>query len=258
MARVLITGASRGLGRSLAIVLSQRGHEVIASARHITDLVDLEASSKMTLDVTSPASIAAALAGIGEVDVVINNAALVVEGPVEAIPVEVVQSMFETNVFGPLRVIQAVLPSMRKRQHGMIVNITSLASQFAPPLQGIYSATKTALERLSEALWFETRHFGVHVVVVVSGGIRTGILTRQKRFSLDPYTLLVEQCEARLAKYNAQERGAPPEQVARTIADLIEQSTPPRRILVGAQAEKLLARLGGRLTSRLTRLGLNW
>lgn len=152
MARVLITGASRGLGRSLAIVLSQRGHEVIASARHITDLVDLEATSKMTLDVTSPASIAAALAEIGEVDVVINNAALVVEGPVEAIPVEVVQSMFETNVFGPLRVIQAVLPSMRKRQHGMIVNITSLAAQFAPPLQGIYSATKIALERLSEAL----------------------------------------------------------------------------------------------------------
>ena len=106
MARVLITGASRGLGRSKAIVLSQRGHEVIASAQHITDLV--------------------------------------------------------------------------------------------------------------------------------------------------------EQCEARLAKYNAQERGSPPEQVARAIADLIEQSTPPRRMLVGAQAEKLLARLGGRLTSRLTRLGLNW
>lgn len=90
-------------------MLSQRGHEVIASARHITDLVDLEATSKMTLDVTNPASIAAALAEIGEVDAVINNATLVVEGPVEAIPVEVVQSMFETNVFGPLRVIQAVL-----------------------------------------------------------------------------------------------------------------------------------------------------
>ncbi len=98
----------------------------------------------------------------------------------------------------------------------------------------------------------------MRVVVVASGGIRTGILTRQKRFSLDPYTPLVEQCEARLAKYNAQERGAPPEQIASSIADLLDQSRPSRRILVGASSEKLLARLGGRLMGRLTKLGLKW
>jgi short-subunit dehydrogenase len=255
MTRILITGAARGLGRSLAIVLSQRGHEVIASARHITDLADLEVASKITLDVTDSASIATVATEVGQVDVVINNAAMVVEGPVEAIPVEVVQAMFETNVFGPLRVI---LPGMRERQHGMIINISSLAGQFVPPLQGVYSATKTALERLSEALWFETQHFGVRVVVVASGGIRTGILTRQKRFSLDPYTSLVEQCEARLTQYNAKKRGATPEQVASAIADLIEQRTPPRRLLVGAFSEKLLARLSGNLMSWMVRLGLKW
>jgi short-subunit dehydrogenase len=258
MARILITGAARGLGHSLAIVLSQRGHEVIASARHITDLADLEVASKITLDVTDSASIATVATEVGQVDVVINNAAMVVEGPIEAIPVEVVQAMFETNVFGPLRVSLAFLPGMRERQHGMIINISSLAAQFAPPLQGVYSATKTALERLSEALWFETQHFGVRVVVVASGGIRTGILTRQKRFSLDPYTSLVEQCEARLTQYNAKTRGVTPEQVASAIADLIEQRTPPRRLLVGAFSEKLLARLSGNLMSWMARLGLKW
>jgi NAD(P)-dependent dehydrogenase (short-subunit alcohol dehydrogenase family) len=258
MARVLITGASRGLGRALVVVLCQRGHEVIASARNIADLADLKVAHKISLDVTDPASIATAAAAIGKVEVVINNAAIVVEGPVEAIPVEVVQAMFETNVFGPLRVSQAFLPGMRERHQGMIVNLSSLAGQFTPPLQGVYSATKAALERLSEALWFETQHFGVRVVVVASGGIRTGILTRQQQFSLDPYRPLAEQCEARLAKYNAQQRGASPEQVASTIAALIEQRHPPRRMLVGAFSEKLLARLGGRLMSRLTRLGLKW
>jgi NAD(P)-dependent dehydrogenase (short-subunit alcohol dehydrogenase family) len=258
MARVLITGAAQGLGRSLATVLSQRGHEVIASARHLADLADLEVACKVTLDVIDSVSVAAAAVEVGEVDVVINNAAMVVEGPVEAIPVEVVQSVFETNVFGPLRVIQAFLPDMRERQHGIIINISSLAGQFVPPLQGVYSATKTALERLSEALWFETQHFGVHIVVVASGGIRTGILTRQKRFSLAPYTPLVEQCAARLAQYDAKERGASPEQVANSIADLIGQSTPPRRVLVGAPAEKLLGRLSSRLMGRLVRTGLKW
>lgn len=258
MRRVLITGASHGLGRALAIVLSRRGHEVIASARHVADLAELEVACKVVLDVTDAASIAAAAAEIGQVDVVINNAAMVVEGPIEAIPVEIVQVMFETNVFGPLRVIQAFLPGMRERQRGMIINISSLAGQFVPPLQGVYSATKTALERLSEALWFETQHFGVRVVVVASGGIRTDILTRQKRFSLDPYTPLVEQCAARLASYNTKERGASPEQVANSIADLIEQRTPPRRVLVGMPAEKLLGRLSSRLMGRLVRTGLKW
>jgi short-subunit dehydrogenase len=254
MTRVLITGASRGLGRSRVTVLSQRGHEVIASARNIADLADLEVARKMELDVTTDESVSAAVAEAGVVDVIINNAALVVQGPVEAIPMEVVQSMFETNVFGPLRVSQAFLPGMRERQHGLILNISSGAAHYVPPLQGVYSATKAALERLSEALWFETQHFGVRVIVVASGGIRTGILTRQKRFSLDPYAPLVEQCEARLTQYNTMERGASPEQVASSIADLIDLHTPPRRVLVGAQAEKLL----GRLMDRLVRTGLKW
>ncbi len=235
-------------------MLSQRGHEVIASTRHLADLAELEVACKVTLDVTDAVSIAAAVVEVGNVDVVINNAAMVVEGPVEAILV-VMQSMFETNVFWPLRVSQAFLPGMRERQHGMIVNISSLAGQFAPPLQGVYEDSTGAAQR---GVVVRDPAFGVRVVVVASGGIRTGILARQKHFSLEPYTPLVEQCEMRLAKYNAQERGASPEQVASTIADLIEQSAPPSRVLVGTQAEKLLARLSGKFMSRLVRTGLKW
>lgn len=159
MARILVTGASRGLGRALALELTRRGHEVVASARQLADLVNLEVTEKIALDVTVPSSVRDAVAKAGDMDVVVNNAALGIEGPVEAVPVDIVQSMFETNVFGPLRVIQGFLPGMRSRQRGLIVNISSLAGQFAPPLQGVYSASKAALERLSEALNFEVQHF---------------------------------------------------------------------------------------------------
>ena len=257
MARVLVTGASRGLGRALVVELKKRGHEVIATARRIDDLADLEVANKVALDVTDPASVAAAAADAGTVDVVINNAAITVEGPLEALPVDAVRLVFETNVFGALRVMQAFLPGMRERRSGMIINISSVGGRFAPPLQGVYAASKAALEMLSEALRFEARHFGVRVVVVAPGGIRTGMTERQARFSLEPYAPLVEQVRTRFERY-APRGGSPPELIARAIADVIEQDDPPLRVPVGAFADRLLARLGGRLVGRLVRMGLNW
>ncbi len=257
MARVLVTGASRGLGRALVVELKKRGHEVIATARRIDDLADLEVANKVALDVTDPASVAAAAADAGTVDVVINNAAITVEGPLEALPVDAVRLVFETNVFGALRVMQAFLPGMRERRSGLIINISSVAGRFAPPLQGVYAASKAALEMLSEALRFEARHFGVRVVVVAPGGIRTGMTERHARFSLAPYAPLVEQVRARFERY-APRGGSPPETIARAIADVIEQDDPPLRVPVGAFADRLLARLGGRLVGRLVRMGLNW
>lgn len=258
MSRVLITGASRGLGRSLVMVLSEHGHQVIATARQVVDLSGLEVAQRLALDVTDPVSVAAALEAAGEVDVLINNAALTAEGPLEAMPEEVLAAMMATNVLGPLRLSQAVLPGMRTREHGMIVNISSLAGQFAPPLQGMYAATKAALEQLSEALWFETRHFGIHVVVVAAGGIRTGMVERQAHYTLPPYAPLIQQQDQRMAGYQSQNRGIAPEQVAETIASLIQQKHPPRRIVVGITSERWLAQLSGPMMSRLTRMGLKW
>ena len=148
MARVLVTGASRGLGRALVVELKKRGHEVIATARRIDDLADLEVANKVALDVTDPASVAAAAAASGAVDVVINNAAITVEGPLEALPMDAVRSVFETNVFGALHVIQVFLPGMRERGSGTIVIISLVAGQFCPPFQGSYAAWKGALAML--------------------------------------------------------------------------------------------------------------
>ena len=168
MARVLVTGASRGLGRALVVELKKRGHEVIATARRVDDLADLDVAGKVALDVTDPTSVAAAAAAAGAVDVVINNAATTVEGPVEALPVDAVRSVFETNVLGALQVIQAFRPGMCERRNGTSVNGSWLAGRFAPLLQGAYAAWQAALELLSEALRFEARRFGVRAVVALA------------------------------------------------------------------------------------------
>ncbi len=258
MTRILVTGASRGLGRALAVELTRRRHEVVASARQISDLADLQVAKKIALDVTVPSSVKDAVEAAGEVDVVINNAAMGVEGPVEAVPVDVVQSMFETNVFGPLRVIQGFLPGMRARWRGLIVNISSVAGQFAPPLQGVYSASKAALEMLSEALQFEVQHFGVRVVIIQSGAIQTDAIARQRRFSLDSYQPLMEQNAARFARYDARGGRATPEHVASAIADIIENPKSSLRAPVGGTMERIMVHFGGKLAGRLVTLGLDW
>lgn len=258
MSRILITGASRGLGHALAVELTRRAHEVVASARQIADLADLQAAEKIALDVTMPSSVRDAVAAAGDVDIVINNAAINVEGPVEAVPIDTIQSVFETNVFGPLRVIQGFLPVMRARRTGLIVNISSLAGRFAPPLQGVYSASKAALEMLSEALQFEVQNFGVQVVIIQSGGIRTEATARQRHFSLDVYQPLVEQQAARMAQYAARGSGATPEEIASAIANIIENPKASLRVPVGETTDRILARLGGKLAGRLVKLGLDW
>jgi NAD(P)-dependent dehydrogenase (short-subunit alcohol dehydrogenase family) len=225
-ARVLITGASRGLGHALAAELHGRGYDVVATARNLSDLADLDASDKVPLDVTDPKSVEAAVAAAGELDVLVNNAGLTVQAPVEAVPIDVFRSVIETNLFGPLRLMQAFLPGMRKRGRGTIVNVSSGGVRSAPPLQGAYSASKAALELLSETLRKELEPFGVRVLVISAGGIRTEMRTRQQRYGREAYAALIEQSETRMEEYEKQGDGSPPEEIASAIADLIEQPDP--------------------------------
>jgi NAD(P)-dependent dehydrogenase (short-subunit alcohol dehydrogenase family) len=111
MSRILVTGATRGLGRALVNELSRRDQEVIATGRRLEDMADLPASERLVLDLTNPASIDEAMAAAGKLDVVINNAAMTVSGPVEAVPATLVEQVLATNVLGPLRVMQAALPT---------------------------------------------------------------------------------------------------------------------------------------------------
>src|SRR5581483_10227219 len=146
MARALITGCSTGIGRATAVELTKRGFEVVATARRPETLDDLDVAERLRLDV---------------VDVLVNNAGFEVSGPLERVPVDEVKRMFETNVFGALRMIQAVLPSMREKGGGTIVNVSSVAGRAVAPLGGAYSASKWALEALSEGLHIEMRHFNI-------------------------------------------------------------------------------------------------
>jgi NAD(P)-dependent dehydrogenase (short-subunit alcohol dehydrogenase family) len=231
--RILVTGASRGLGRALAAELQRRGHDVLATARDAEALVDLEAAGKLSLDVADPSSVAAAVKAAGEVDVLVNNAGITVQSPVEAIPVEVFSSVLETNLLGPLRLIQALLPGMRGRGRGTIVNVSSRAVRSAPPLQAPYASSKAALELLSEVLRKELAPFGIRVMVIDTGSVRTEMRARQRKYGGEPYSELIEQFESRMADYDKQGGGSAPEEIAAAIAALIEQDDPPALAAIG-------------------------
>ena len=184
MSRVLITGCSTGIGRAAAVELAARGHEVVATARRVDVLDDLDVAQRLALDVDDDASVEVAVAAAGPVDALVNNAGFGVIGPVECVPLTEGRRGMETNFFGAVRMIQAVLPSMRERGSGTIVNVTSLAGRVAPPFDGFYSATKFALEGLSEALHFEVGHFGIRVRIVEPGVFGTGFQSNVARFGV--------------------------------------------------------------------------
>ncbi|MGB8980887.1 MAG: SDR family oxidoreductase [Anaerolineales bacterium] len=235
---VLITGCSTGIGRDLVQHLAKAGYCVAATARKAKTLDDLPASLKLSLDVTQPDSVneavAHTLAQFGRIDVLVNNAGYAQVGAVEEIPIEKVQQMFDVNVFGVLRMIQAVVPHMRARHAGRIINISSLAGKLSTPANGAYSATKFALEALSDALRLELDPFGIQVVVVEPGAIKTQfeetlqlhagpILTKAD----SPYRMLYKLRDEFGASMQRQEAG--PEVVSQVIRQAIEDSKPRAR-----------------------------
>ena len=177
---VLITGCSSGIGRATALRLAARGHTVYASARRPDSIADLEerGCQLLSLDVTDEESMRAAVEAVeaeqGAVGALINNAGYSQSGAVESVPLEEVRRQFETNVFGLVRMCQLVLPAMRARRFGRIVNISSMGGTLTFPGGGVYHATKYAVEAISDALRFEVKGFGVEVVVVQPGLIRSG------------------------------------------------------------------------------------
>ena len=171
--RVLITGAARGIGMATAQVLANRGHSVVAT--DVSALSGLEGIQAHVLDVTSDDSVARCLKEVGPLDAIVNNAGIHAAGPVEGYPLDGFRQMFETNTLGALRVIQAVLPAWRKRGSGVIVNVSSVNGRVSSPLRAAYSASKFALEALTESLHLEVRHFGIRCVLIEPGTIAPGM-----------------------------------------------------------------------------------
>jgi NAD(P)-dependent dehydrogenase (short-subunit alcohol dehydrogenase family) len=241
MARVLITGCSSGFGRATAIELTRRGHAVVATARRPDTLADLDVADRLALDVTDDASVRAAVAAAGPIDALVNNAGISVGGPVEHVPVDEVRRLFDTNYFGALRMIQAVVPQMRARGSGVVVNVSSVNGKVAPPLSGFYASTKHALEAMSEALYFEVGHFGVRTVIIEPGYFRSNLGENRRVYGVDgpPYGELDRLAQDMAAKIGR--AVAPgPEVVAVAIADAIESPDTPLRVPVGTDAEMVL------------------
>jgi NAD(P)-dependent dehydrogenase (short-subunit alcohol dehydrogenase family) len=239
----IVTGCSSGIGRATALELTARGYEVVATARRHESIADLAVARTLTLDVDSDESVAGAQATVGPVDVLVNNAGFGIDGPVEEVPLAEVRRAFETNFFGAARMIQAFVPAMRERGSGTIVNVTSLAGIVAAPLAGFYSATKFALEALSESLHLEVGHYGVRVLVVEPGMIATrfGDNMVDLRGRPGPYAELAIKWEGAMGVLGGEDPAPGPELVATKICDALEEEHHPLRLPVGADAELVTA-----------------
>jgi NAD(P)-dependent dehydrogenase (short-subunit alcohol dehydrogenase family) len=239
----IVTGCSSGIGRATALELTARGYEVVATARRHESIANLAVARTLTLDVDSDESVAAARATVGPVGILVNNAGFGIDGPVEEVPLVEVRRAFETNFFGAARMIQAFVPAMRERGSGTVVNVSSVAGIAGAPLAGFYSATKFALEALSESLHLEVGHFGIRVLVVEPGVIATrfGDNMVDLRGRPGPYAELAKLWEGAIGVLGGGEPAPGPELVATKICDALEQEHRQLRLQVGADAELIAA-----------------
>lgn len=246
---ILVTGCSTGIGRAAAVTLAERGHHVIATARRIDSIAELQSlgCEVVALDVTDESSIRAAVDAAGpSVEALVNNAGYSQSGPVEEIDLADLRRQFETNVFGLVRLTQLLVPAMRERRWGRIVNVSSMGGRMTLPGGGAYHATKYAVEALSDAMRYELRPFGIDVVLVEPGPVNTNFGATA--------TATVPSASAVYADFNAgvtklvtktyakRPRGSSrPEAIADVIASSIEARWPKTRYLVGATAKTLVA-----------------
>jgi NAD(P)-dependent dehydrogenase (short-subunit alcohol dehydrogenase family) len=244
---VLVTGASSGLGAATALHLAGLGHRVYAASRRGTIEASTSVVTPLAMNVDDDTSVDQAVDAVwaseGRIDAVVNCAGYGVAGAIEDTPMAVAQAQFNTNVFGVLRVCQRVLPLMRRAGAGVIVNVTSIAGEFALPFQGLYSASKFAVEGLSEALREEVRPFGIDVVLVQPGDFRTGFTAARRLVTPgdSPYAERARRALAIAAR--DEDAGADPEQVARLIGRIVASRRPKLRYVAGPSAQEWLMRL---------------
>jgi NAD(P)-dependent dehydrogenase (short-subunit alcohol dehydrogenase family) len=248
---ILLTGCSSGIGRATAIEAARRGHRVFASARRREDIAELAAKGIETvvLDVTDVASIReAVLSVLGEagcIDALVNNAGYGQYGAVEDVSLEEWRAQFDVNVFGTLAVLRTVLPAMRAARRGTIVNVSSLAGKVTVPFAGAYSASKHAIESISDALRVELAPWRIRVVVVEPGPIATRFADHAREATArilaapGPYSAFYENAE-RASEKEFQRGRRRPDVVARVIVRAIESKRPKTRYRVAPLARILV------------------
>jgi NAD(P)-dependent dehydrogenase (short-subunit alcohol dehydrogenase family) len=247
---VLITGASSGMGKETAKTLLREGYTVYAAARRVERMDDLKKLGAITLkvDVTKEEDVAAAVEQItqkhGGVDILINNAGFGLYGPVEEIPLDDARYQFEVNMFGMARLTQLVLPYMREKRAGKVVNISSMGGKIYTPLGAWYHATKHAVEGWSDCLRFEVKPFNIDVIVIEPGLIDTEfgnvVATTLPPESVNgPYKAIV-QALTRDGNGDGGMRTSPPSVIANTISRALRASRPRTRYVAGAMARPLI------------------
>jgi NAD(P)-dependent dehydrogenase (short-subunit alcohol dehydrogenase family) len=230
---VLITGASSGIGRATAELLAGRGHRVFGGVRAAATTLPLAGVELVPLDVRDAASVSACVEAVrsraGRIDVLINNAGVNLVGAIEETSISQAQALFDTNVFGVLRMIQAVLPGMRHQGAGLIVNISSILGFLPAPFMGVYASTKHAIEGLSESLDHEVRAFGIRVVLIEPHYTRTNLdaSAAQAEGRIDSYA---SQRQRTAAEITRNTNTAPePKLVAEEVVRAIERPYRMRR-----------------------------
>ena len=244
-----ITGCSTGFGRNLAKEVLLKGYRAVVTSRKKEDIEDITANYPETalalqLDVTKPdqiaASVAAAVAHFGTIDVLVNNAGIGYFGAIEESEEAEVRKMFEINVFGLANVTTALLPIMRKQRSGHILNVASIGGLVSFPAVGFYNATKYAVDGLSESLAKEVAHLGIKVTIIAPSGFRTDWAGRSAKNSaivIDDYAASAHQNKNSIRGYSGNQPGDP-ERAAKAIIKAVESENPPLRLLLGAAALK--------------------
>ncbi|NWN89551.1 MAG: SDR family NAD(P)-dependent oxidoreductase [Micrococcaceae bacterium] len=250
MATWLITGCSTGLGRALAQRVLEAGHNAVITARNSDTLAELadaypDTALSLPLDVQYGDQIASAVDAaeerFGGVDVLVNNAGYGYRAAVEEGEMDEIKQMFETNYYGAVAMINAVLPSMRQRGNGMIINISSIGAQRSSAGSGFYTATKAALESTSESLRQEVEPHGIRVAIVQPGPFRTDFAGRSLHQSAEPIAAYADTAGRRRKETDTMDGNQPgdPVRAAQAILTLAEAENPPMRLILGKEAVKV-------------------
>ncbi|WP_396164896.1 SDR family oxidoreductase [Flavobacterium sp.] len=239
---ILITGGSSGIGKAIGKFLLDKDYIVYGTSRNASAISNSKINL-IDLDVRNMTSIEACVAKVllleGRIDVLINNAGVGITGPLEEIPLEEIKNNFETNVFGPIATMKAVLPQMRLQKSGLIINITSIAGYMGLPFRSVYSSSKGALELITESLRMETKSFGIQITNVAPGDFATDIASRRFHAPVKQGSAYETVYQNQLNMMNEHvSGGSNPIEMAVAIHQIIETKNPRIHYKVGAFMQK--------------------
>lgn len=252
----IVTGSSSGIGYEIALILARNGYITYATMRNLQKKSALEAIKDkenlplkfVQLDVTNEDSVRIAVQGIyddtGRIDILVNNAGYGLTGALEDLTIDEIKTQFETNFYGLVRTTQAILPTMRRQKSGTIVNISSGAGRFGYPLGSAYVSSKFAIEGLSESLSYEVEPFGIIVILVEPGMIKTNfsnasVLAKKSLDPESPYAPLMKSMESSVKQLH--ENASSSQMVANITFDAISSDKPKLRYLAGKDVEQWVA-----------------